>query len=100
MTFFLRFPDESTGMGALDAAGFIGTLPDQDESFVIKASHTHALDVIGPIYIGGIYDVETDEVIEPPLLLEGWHVNFVGELPESLTEYLVTPANPVRVFAS
>ena len=96
MTHYLRFPDEATGMAALDAAGLV----DGNTTEVITASHTHAIDVVGAISIGGTYDPETGNVITPPTLLPGWHVNFVGELPEDWEQYVVTPEQPVRVFAS
>ena len=95
---FFRFPDETTGMAALDAAGF--TTTDEDGTVqILTASHAYALDVVGSISIGGEYD-EEGEVIEPPTLLDGWHVNYVGELPDGWEEYVVRPEQPVRVFAS
>jgi hypothetical protein len=97
-TTYIRFPDESTGMAALDAAGLTTTNEDGD-TVVLTASHTHALDVIGPICTGGTYNTDTGKVITPPVLLSGWHVNFVGELPDGWEEYLVTPQHPVRVWA-
>ena len=61
-TTYLRFPDEPTGMAALDAAGF--TTTDEDgATVVLTASHTHAIDVVGAITTGGTYDPETGEVI-------------------------------------
>jgi hypothetical protein len=98
MTHYLRFPDESTGMAALDAAGLTTTNEDGD-TVVITASHTHALDCVGPIYRGGTYDPDTGEVITPPVLLSGWHVNYIGELPEEWDAYVVSPKHPSRVFA-
>ena len=99
MTTFLRFPDEATGMAALDAAGF--TTTDEDgATTVLTASHTHALDVIGPIVEGGTYDPETGEVLTPPTTLPGWHVNYIGELPEAWEQYVVAPKRPRRVFAA
>jgi hypothetical protein len=97
-TTHLRFPDESTGMAALDAAGFIATNENGD-TVVLTASHTHALDVIGPIYRGGTYDPGTGEVLTPPVLLNGWHVNYVGDIPDGWDAYLVEPKHPSRVFA-
>ena len=91
---FFRFPDEATGMAALDAAGLL-----TEDGDPITASHTHALDVIGTIFRGGEYDPETGEVLVPPTLLDGWHVNYVGELPDGWEEYVVQPTNPVRVWA-
>jgi hypothetical protein len=90
---FLRFPDESAWTAAATEAGFIsdGTL----------AAYTHdcAIDVVGTISRGGEYDPETGDVIVAPTVLDGWHVNFAGELPDGWDDYLVEPANPYRVFA-
>lgn len=91
---FFRFPDEVTGRIELDNAGLL----DADGE-PITASHTHALDVIGEIRVGGEWDPETCEVITEPTLLEGWHVNYIGELPEGWEQYVVSPVNPVRVWA-
>ena len=94
MTHYLCFPDESTGMAALDAAGLL-----TESDLPVTASHAHALDVIGAIYRGGSYDSETGEVIIQPTLLDGWHVNYIGELPDGWDDYVVTPEQPYRVFA-
>lgn len=97
-TTYLRFPDERTGMAALDAAGF--TTTDEDgATTVLTASHTHAIDVVGALSIGGTYDPETGEVLTPPTMLDGWHVNYIGELPEAWEQYVVEPKRPRRVFA-
>jgi hypothetical protein len=93
MTHFIRFPDAETGMTALDDAGLL----DGDLQF-ITASHNHALDVIGTITRGGEWD-EEGNVITPPEVLNGWHVNYAGELPEGWEEFVVTPENPARVWA-
>lgn len=95
---YFRFPDEATGMAALEAAGFTATDEDGNVT-VVTASHTHALDVIGPIPRGGEWD-EEGNVITPPELLDGWHVNLIGELPENWDQYIVSPQSPVRVFAT
>lgn len=94
MTHYLRFPDATTGTAALDAAGLL-----TEDGAPITASHTHALDVIGSITIGGTYDPETGDVITPPTLLPGWHCNYIGELPDGWEQYVVTPEAPVRVWA-
>jgi hypothetical protein len=97
-TTYLRFPDEATALAALQVAGFTATDED-DNTVVITASHTWAIDVIGPISIGGEYDLESGEVLVEPTLLDGWHMNYVGDLPEGWDGYVVTPEQPVRVFA-
>ena len=89
---FFRFPDWEAGMAALDDAGLL----NEDGSF-ITASHTHSLDVIGTITRGGEWDEEGNVVVSPTTL-DGWHLNFVGNLPEGWEEYAVYPANPVRVW--
>jgi hypothetical protein len=94
MTHYLRFPDAVAGMAALDDAGLL-----DDGLNPITASHSHALDVVGAIAIGGEYDPETGEALVPPTLLDGWHVNYAGELPEGWADYAVSPEQPVRVFA-
>ena len=77
MTHFLRFTDESTWTAAATEAGFIV------DDALAAYTHDRAIDVVGTI---------TD--------LDGWHVNFAGTLPEGWDEFLVTPAEPYRVFAS
>lgn len=98
ISYYLRFPDEATGMAALRDAGFTSVDEDGAEQ-VVTASHSHALDVIGPIATGGEYDSETGDVITLPMLLPGWHVNYIGELPGGWDQYLVQPQNPARIWA-
>ena len=94
MTHYLRFPDATTGMAALDAAGLL-----DDDDAPLVASHEWAIDVVGTITRGGTYDPETGEQLTPPTALSGWHVNYIGDLPDGWDAYLVTPEQPVRVFA-
>jgi hypothetical protein len=91
MTTYLRFPDEATAKTVL--ADYLA----EDDTW-ITASHSHALDVIGTITRGGGYDPETGDVIVAPEVLDGWQINFVGELPDGWEQYVVEPANPVRVW--
>jgi len=71
-----------------------------EDGELITASHTFAIDEIGTIYKGGTYDAETGEVITPPIPRSGWHVNYAGEPPDGWEQYVVSPEQPVRVFAS
>ena len=73
---FLRFPDESTWTAAATEAGFIV------DDALAAYTHDRAIDVVG-------------EISE----LDGWHVNYIGELPDGWEEFLVTPNDPYRVFA-
>jgi hypothetical protein len=63
-------------------------------------THDYSCDVVGTIYNDdGVYNEETGEVITPPTVMEGFHVNYIGEYPQELEEYVVTPATPYRKFA-
>ena len=90
---FLRFPDEATWTEAATAAGFI------IDDALAAYTHDRAIDCIGKITRGGEYDPETGEVIVAPTVLDGWHVNYQGVLPDGWDEFLVEPANPARVWA-
>jgi hypothetical protein len=93
MTHFLRFPDESAWTAAATEAGFL------IDDTLTAYTHGHAIDVVGTITRGGEYDPETGDVIVAPTVLDGWHVNYAGTLPDGWDDYLVEPANPYRVFA-
>ena len=90
---FFRFADAAVGMAALNDAGLL-----DDDQNPITASHNHALNVIGTISRGGEWD-EEGNVITEPTVLDGWHVNYVGELPAGWEAFEVTPSNPYRIFA-
>jgi len=90
---FLRFPDESAWTAAATDAGFI------TDDTLAAYTHDRAIDVVGTITRGGEYDPETGDVIVAPEVLDGWHVNYVGELPEGWEQYVVEPEQPVRVWA-
>ena len=93
MTQFLRFPNESTWTAAATAAGFMV------DDTLAAYTHDRAIDVVGTITRGGEYDPETGDVIVIPEVLDGWHVNFAGKLPDGWEQYAVEPQNPVRIWA-
>ena len=64
------------------------------------ASHTHAIDLVGIIHkpTGTMLQGEDGEYPEMEQL-EGYHINFLGELPEVAIPFVVTPSSPSRVFA-
>jgi len=76
MTQFLRFPDESAWLAAASEAGFMA------DDTLVAYTHDHAIDVVGEI-----------------TGMAGFHVNFIGELPDGWDGFVVTPASPYRVFA-
>lgn len=92
MTHFLRFPNAYAWTAAAIEAGFI------TDDTLAAYTHDRAIDVVGTITRGGEYDPETGDVIVAPEVLDGWHINFAGELPDGWEQYAVEPANPVRVW--
>jgi hypothetical protein len=119
MTYYLRFPNESTWTAAATAAGFYsepvrarnadGTFAADDLSTpadeawepptLLAYTHDRAIDVVGTITRGGEWNLTTGKQIVAPTVLDGYHVNFIGALPTGWDEFLVTPAAPYRVFA-
>jgi hypothetical protein len=98
-TYFLRFSDEAAAQTALETAGIYVPEIGNNPGYYKQADIGWAFDPIGTISEGGVYDQETGEELVAPTVLEGWHANYVGELPEGLEDYLVFPENPVRKFA-
>jgi hypothetical protein len=98
---FFRFADENAWLTAARAAGFMTTVTDEEgnETEQLKAyTHTYAIDVVGSITRGGEWDEEGNVITEPETL-DGFHVNYVGELPEGWEAFEATPNSPYRVFA-
>jgi hypothetical protein len=87
-----RFPDQATFRSL---AGTEGLLTEDDE--LITASHTFAIDEVGTLSQGGEWDANGD-VITPPTILPGWHVNYAGEPPEAWDQYLIVVNSASRVF--
>jgi hypothetical protein len=92
MTHFLRFPNADAWNAAATEAGFI------TDDTLAAYTHDHAIDVVGTITRGGEYDLETGYVIVAPEVLDGWHINFAGELPDGWEQYVVEPVNPIRTW--
>lgn len=96
---FFRFADEAAWTEAATEAGFFSE-PDEDGNTTLLAyTNDRAIDVVGVITRGGEWNPETGEVIVAPTVLDGWHVNYQGVLPDGWDEFLVEPANPARVWA-
>jgi hypothetical protein len=120
ITYYLRFPDQATWLDKAAEAGIRTNKPeliedekiDEDTGEIIPAVYEDhwswhyytldwAVDDIGIIYNDdGVYDNDTGEVVTPPTPMDGWHVNYVGALPDGWDQYLVSPQQPYRVFAS
>lgn len=98
-TRYLRFPDETAAMTAIKSAGF--TTADEDGTvLIIRDTHDYSLDPVGILYNDdAIVDPETGEIIFPSTPMDGWHVNYIGILPEGWEVFAVNPRAPRRKFA-
>lgn len=120
MTHYLRFPSEVAFRSAAYAAGFCDE-PERpcnvEDIFAVNGpanpgneassynlmayTHDHAIDIVGTIYdYDTVIDEETGEITPIATPLDGWHVNYIGDLPTGWDEFLVNPVAPYRVFAS
>ena len=98
---FFRFADEAAWLTAARTAGFLVTITDEEgnETEQLQAyTHSHAIDVVGNITVGGEWDGDGTEIVAPTTL-DGYHVNYVGDLPDGWEAFEVTPDSPYRVFA-
>ena len=99
-TLYFRFPDESTFCSAALLAGFYNEPEGDNPGGYIQYTHDYAMDIVGTIYNNdAVVDPETFELITPATPMVGWHINFIGVLPDGWDEFLVAPAAPYRVFA-
>lgn len=94
MTHYLRFDSEST----FRSAAFILGLCDEEGTYV-QYTHDYAMDIIGIIYNNDTVIDSDGTVVTSATPIPGWHVNYIGELPEVFQPYAVTPQNPYRIFA-
>lgn len=91
----LRFADKEEASNALAAYRLDGQW--------LTASHTHALDVIGPVVTTpAVLDPQTGVETTPAVIDQRFHVNLRllnGGAPAGLAPYTVNPAQPARVWA-
>lgn len=117
---FLKFPDKETFLSEVKKTNFgyfVAALDDEgnntydddgnqiftDEFVFVRSSSDYEIDIIGDIFSSyGEYEFnESGESIEisPPVKVDGYHVNMIGEIPESFIPYVIDrPSSPSRVF--
>ena len=98
---FFRFADEAAWLDAARTAGFMTTVTDDEgaETEQLQAyTHSHAIDVVGVITVGGEWDEDGTETVAPTTL-DGFHINYLGALPDGWEALEVAPNNPYRVFS-
>ena len=117
-TTYLRFSDQPSWEDAAAMAGFRINTPkivkeaslDEEAGEEIPAvyedcwswiyyNHDWAIDDIGILFNDDAIVDEDGMVITPATPMEGWHVNYIGALPDGWNQYLLAPQNPRRIFA-
>lgn len=97
---YFRFTDEAAWVTAAKAAGFYVTNAETETEELLAYTADRAIDVIGTLYNDdAVYDEEGEEVTAPTPM-DGWHVNYLGDLPEGWETYEVYPEPPKRIFAN
>lgn len=107
---YLKFADADAANAALLAAGLLTetqALLDADGNVLMPAGYAPvnaSIDTVGTIYKPTGNMIETDMGEQPEMAaLDGWHVNVRLKAdqatPDSLVQYKVEPANPVRIWA-
>jgi hypothetical protein len=99
MDHYLKFSDESEMLAVLFDAEIIQA--DEDGNAIVPPYHKGAaIDVVGLIVDAPAVIDDDGNVITPATFVDGWHVNWRGDLPESLQGYAIdAPATPARVWA-
>ena len=108
-TYYLRFASQEEAETKFTEVNYrhTETFPEEGEqTYYAVRDQIGDIDIIGDIWNDdGVYseDSETAEitVVTPPTKKDGYHVNIIleGALPEALSEFVVEPQNPHRVFA-
>jgi len=88
MTHFLRFDTHKAMENSMMTYITNGQIPNNP---------LYSIDIIGQIIIPAVFN-GSGTVINPQETLPGWHVNFLGELPDDLSEYAVFPEHPYRTW--
>jgi hypothetical protein len=97
----LKFPDEATAIALFVKESVWLKYTDEDKKVCYVDAPGYLTDVIGLIYkptgkkIRCVGNFEVDETAD----VGGWHVNFRGELPETIKPYKITVTGiPHRIW--
>lgn len=78
-------------------------VPKEIKKHLVTCSHGHFIDVIGSLSKGGSWQLNEQtgetEILEEPIVVEGYHVNYSGILPASFEVSLIdAPSTPHRTM--
>jgi hypothetical protein len=90
------FPDLDTWRQLALSTGLAATIEGQ---FRLLSTHDIAIDEVGAVPLVDAVVGPDGEVITPPVMAPGFHVNLVHpDPPEELDDYLQIVSTPYRVF--
>lgn len=102
--YYLKFTTKEEAFQAFKEAGYTSQ-DEEGKEFVISATHSYCVDLVGDIYKGGKWELnESGEIItiEEPVKLEGYHANvriLSGDIAETLRPFVIdNPTTPYRIF--
>jgi hypothetical protein len=97
----LKFPDEATAIRLMLDSGLLEQVTNDDGSVTNVQGQGQMIDIIGLIHKPTGKILTHDDGVEYPEMNDvgGWHVNFRGELPETLRQYKITVSGtPYRIW--
>jgi hypothetical protein len=103
LDYYLKFTTEEEAFQAFKEAGYTST-DENGKEFVISATHSYCVDLVGDIYKGGKWEYQGEEfvTIEEPVKLDGYHANvriLSGDIVETLRPFVIdNPTTPYRIF--
>jgi hypothetical protein len=99
MIHYLKFTDEAAMQTALSAYYYEDEAGD---TVLMTGDGAYSIDVVGLVYqpTGETLTDEYGNEYPETKAVDGWHVNWLGDLPESLNANVIdAPATPACVFA-
>lgn len=103
LDYYLKFTTEEEAFQAFKEAGYTSQ-DEEGKEFVISATHSYCVDLVGDIYKGGKWEYQGEEfvTIEEPVKLDGYHANvriLSGDIAENLRTFVINnPTTPYRIF--
>jgi len=103
LDYYLKFTTEEEAFQAFKEAGYTSQ-DEEGKEFVISATHSYCVDLVGDIYKGGKWEYQGEEfvTIEEPVKLDGYHANvriLSGDIAETLRPFVIdNPTTPYRIF--
>lgn len=100
--YFLRFATQEEFQQKMTELGYLVEIPETETTYYQLPGLGSAIDIVGDIYNNDAVFDENGNLIQEATKMNGYHINMLlsneETLNESLTEFLVTPTQPHRIF--